>query len=118
MKEDYKTPTQVLVHSIIMNAIEKEIPCIVSLEENGTSLESYQDRIGIYQILALYTSNYTDIDGVTGLRLMNEKTKEEQGSLFINWKKASRISINSSYSGLPNERYLIQIGNLKINFLK
>lgn len=111
--EDYKTPMQILAHSIIMNAIEKEVPCSVIFEENGTSLESYQDRIGIYQILALYMSNYADINGVTGLRLMNAKDKAEQGSLFINWNKANNITVTKHY-----ERYLIKIGNLTINFMK
>jgi len=118
MERDYKTPTQQLAHSIIMNAIEKETPCIVTLEENGTELSSYQDRVGIYQILGLYMSNYADINGVTGLRLMNEKDKTEQGSLFINWKKASSITVGTTYNGLPNNRHYIKIGNLKINFLR
>lgn len=110
---DYKTPMQILAHSIIMDAIEKEIPCSVSFEEDGTSLHSYQDRVGIYQILALYMSNYADINGVTGLRFLNAKTKEDQGCVFIDWNKARSISINKHY-----DRYLLKIGRLTINFLK
>lgn len=118
MREEYKTPLQQQAHSIIMDAIKNEIPCIIDLKHDGVELSSYQDVVGIYQILGLYMSNYADINGRTGLKIMSEKTKEDNGSLFIDWKKVNRISISSSYTGMPTDRYHLKIDNLTINFLK
>lgn len=98
---------------ILIEAINAKTPCMITSSYSGVSMHSYQDKIGIHQILQLYMTNTADIDGVMGLRFLSAKDEREEGSLFIDWKKVRRVNINQD-SG----RYLVKIDHLEINFLK
>lgn len=108
----YNTKIQELAHKIILTSIEERTPVIIRFENKGTSIYSYQDRIGTRQVLDLYMNNYSDIDGVTGLRWSSEKEDADGGSIFIDWKKVRNITISQ------NDRVFLKIDDVEFNFVK
>jgi len=105
-----------LIHQTIMDAIEAKTECRLTMKDHGVTLYSYQDLLAINCRLELYQENFSLIKETTGLQWIitpHNKQETESGSLFINWDKVSFARISQN-----NERVLIVIDSLEINFLQ